>query len=144
MEWRMSRYLLDTGVAQDFINHRNGVRERADAARKEGNRIGICTPVLGELRSGVEGRAGRTDGFARIWDRSSGAMLGNFAAKGAILSMDGSIMATLTEAKVNLWNMKNRTLIGSFAGGPGIAGGAFSHDGTKIVTADEAARVVRL
>ena len=22
----MSRYLLDTGIAQDFINHRNGVR----------------------------------------------------------------------------------------------------------------------
>jgi WD40 repeat protein/serine/threonine protein kinase len=88
--------------------------------------------------------AGRTDGFARIWDRSNGAMLGNFAAKGAILSMDGSIMAALSEARVNLWNVKNRTLIGSFAGGPRIAGGAFSHDGTKIVTADEALRVVRL
>ena len=88
--------------------------------------------------------AGRTDGFAKIWDRRSGAILGAFAAKGAILSMDGSILATLSEANVNLWNVKNRTLIGSFAGRPGIAGGAFSHDGTKIVTADEADRVVRL
>ena len=88
--------------------------------------------------------AGRTDGLAKLWDRRSGAILGTFVANGEILSMDGSIMATLTEAKVNLWNMKNRTLIGSFAGGPGIAGGAFSHDGTKIVTADEADRVVRL
>jgi tRNA(fMet)-specific endonuclease VapC len=51
--------LLDTGIAQDFINHRNGVRERADLARHEGNRIGICTPVLGELWSGVEGSASR-------------------------------------------------------------------------------------
>jgi tRNA(fMet)-specific endonuclease VapC len=55
----MSRYLPDTGIAQDLINNRNGVRERVDAARHEGNRIGICTPVLGELWSGVEGSASR-------------------------------------------------------------------------------------
>jgi tRNA(fMet)-specific endonuclease VapC len=62
----MSRYLLDTGIAQDFINQRNGVRERADAARKEGNRIGICTPVLGELWSGVEGSASRDRNLRRL------------------------------------------------------------------------------
>jgi tRNA(fMet)-specific endonuclease VapC len=45
----MNRYLLDTGIAQGFINRRGGVQERADVARREGNRIGICTPVLGEL-----------------------------------------------------------------------------------------------
>jgi len=55
----MSRYLLDTGIAQDFINDRKGVRTRVDAARKLGNRIGICTPVLGELWSGVEGSESR-------------------------------------------------------------------------------------
>jgi tRNA(fMet)-specific endonuclease VapC len=66
MEWRMSRYLLDTGIAQDFINHRNGVRERADAARKGGNRIGICTPVLGELWSGVEGSISRDRNLSRL------------------------------------------------------------------------------
>jgi tRNA(fMet)-specific endonuclease VapC len=55
----MRRYLLDTGIAQDFINRRNGVLERADAERHAGNRIGICTPVLGELWSGVEGSASR-------------------------------------------------------------------------------------
>jgi hypothetical protein len=48
----MSRYLLDTGIAQDFINDKNGVRERVDVSRKKGIRIGICTPVLGELWSG--------------------------------------------------------------------------------------------
>lgn len=55
----MMRYLLDTGIAQDFINHRNGVRERADLVRYQGCRIGICTPVLGELWSGVEGSVSR-------------------------------------------------------------------------------------
>ena len=37
----MGRYLLDTGIAQDFINHRHGVRERADVERHQGHRIGI-------------------------------------------------------------------------------------------------------
>src|ERR1022692_4100137 len=50
----MRRYLLDTGIAQDFICDRRGIRERVDAARKIGDRVGICTPVLGELWSGVE------------------------------------------------------------------------------------------
>ena len=62
----MRRYLLDTGIAQDFINHRNGVRERADAVRKEGNRLGICTPVLGELWSGVEGSSSRDRNLGRL------------------------------------------------------------------------------
>jgi predicted nucleic acid-binding protein len=55
----MRRYVLDTGIAQDFISDRRGVRARADAARKIGDRIGICTPVLGELWSGVEGSESR-------------------------------------------------------------------------------------
>jgi tRNA(fMet)-specific endonuclease VapC len=50
----MRRYLLDTGIAQDFMNDRRGVRDRVTAARLQGSRIGICVPVLGELWSGVE------------------------------------------------------------------------------------------
>jgi tRNA(fMet)-specific endonuclease VapC len=60
----MSRYLLDTGIAQDFINDRNGVRERVDA--EEGEPDGICTPVLGEPWSGVEGSASRDRNLARL------------------------------------------------------------------------------
>jgi hypothetical protein len=48
----MRRFLLDTGIAQDFINRRHGVVERSDAERRAGNRIGICSPVLGELWAG--------------------------------------------------------------------------------------------
>jgi tRNA(fMet)-specific endonuclease VapC len=62
----MSRYLLDTGIAQDFINQRKGIRERADDARHKGDRIGICTPVLGELWSGVEGSVSRTRNLHRL------------------------------------------------------------------------------
>jgi tRNA(fMet)-specific endonuclease VapC len=62
----MKRYLLDTGIAQDFVNRRNGVPERADATRRGGNRIGICTPVLGELWAGVEGSASRDRNLQRL------------------------------------------------------------------------------
>jgi tRNA(fMet)-specific endonuclease VapC len=52
-------YLLDTGIAQDFIGRNAKVVQRVDVARHAGNRIGICTPVLGELWSGVEGSISR-------------------------------------------------------------------------------------
>ncbi len=42
----MTRYLLDTGIASDYVNRRRGVYEQARAAVGHGNRIGICTPVL--------------------------------------------------------------------------------------------------
>ena len=62
----MTRFLLDTGPAQQFINKRHGVRERADAERRLGNRIGICMPVLGELWSGVEGSQARELNLKRL------------------------------------------------------------------------------
>jgi tRNA(fMet)-specific endonuclease VapC len=60
----MRRYLLDTGIAQDFINRRRGVQERVDTARHQGNRIGICTPVLGD--AGVEGSVSRDRNLHRL------------------------------------------------------------------------------
>jgi tRNA(fMet)-specific endonuclease VapC len=60
------RYLLDSGIAQHFINRRHGIVERADSERHAGNRIGICTPVLGELWSGVEGSVSRDRNHQRL------------------------------------------------------------------------------
>jgi len=62
----MSRFLLDTGAAQDFVNNRHNVVSRVDAERRRGNRIGICVPVLGELWSGVEGSATRERNLRRL------------------------------------------------------------------------------
>ena len=45
----MKRYLLDSGIASDFVNARGSVRSRVMEAARAGNRIGIATPVLGEL-----------------------------------------------------------------------------------------------
>lgn len=50
----MTRYLLDTGSAGDYINGRRGVYERARAVALDGHRVGIAMPVLAELWYGVE------------------------------------------------------------------------------------------
>jgi tRNA(fMet)-specific endonuclease VapC len=60
------RYLLDTGIAQDFQDDRRGVRAQAKAMRALGHRVGICIPVLGELWSGVEGSSQRQVNLARM------------------------------------------------------------------------------
>jgi tRNA(fMet)-specific endonuclease VapC len=60
------RYLLDTGIAQDFQSDRLRVRDRVTAERKRGHRIGICVPVLGELWAGVEGSASRDSNLQRL------------------------------------------------------------------------------
>lgn len=50
----MRRYLLDTNMAGDYMNGRNGVHERCRDLSRRGSTIGICIPVLGELYYGVE------------------------------------------------------------------------------------------
>jgi tRNA(fMet)-specific endonuclease VapC len=60
------RYLLDTGIAGHYINRRRSVRERAIEEVARGNRIGICTPVLGELWYGVENSASRERNLQRL------------------------------------------------------------------------------
>ena len=46
--------MLDTGIASDCANGRLGVEERVRDALRRGARIGISTPVLGELLGGIE------------------------------------------------------------------------------------------
>jgi tRNA(fMet)-specific endonuclease VapC len=50
----MTRYLMDSGIASDCINRRLEVRERAIRSIRQGDVVGICTPVLGELVAGIE------------------------------------------------------------------------------------------
>ena len=50
----MTRFLLDTGIASDYINRRHGVFEKARAHVAKGNAIGIGIPVLAELVAGIE------------------------------------------------------------------------------------------
>ena len=62
----MKRYLLDTGIASDYINRRNGVFERARLEVSRGNRIGIGVPVLAELFFGIELSASRVPNQRRL------------------------------------------------------------------------------
>lgn len=62
----MRRYLLDTGPASDFVNRRRDVYEQARNAARDGDRVGICTPVLGELWAGVCASATRDRNEQRL------------------------------------------------------------------------------
>ena len=62
----MTRYLLDTGSAGDYINRRSGVYERARQAVVDGHRVGIGLPVLAELWYGVENSSTRDRNAERL------------------------------------------------------------------------------
>jgi tRNA(fMet)-specific endonuclease VapC len=49
----LKRYLLDTGIAADYLNRRGGAYVRARQAFSDGARLGLGAPVLGELWDGV-------------------------------------------------------------------------------------------
>jgi len=55
----VSRFLLDTTIASDYIYGRHGVFERARAEVANGHIIGIGLPVLAELAAGIEHSASR-------------------------------------------------------------------------------------
>ncbi len=55
----MTRFLLDTNSASDYINRRHGIFERARLEVAKGNPIGIGIPVLAELAAGIEYSASR-------------------------------------------------------------------------------------
>ena len=70
----MKRYLLDSGVVSDYASAHRGIPQRCEELTKNGNIIGICTPVLGELLGGLEGSQSRDENlkrFYRIRDRLS-------------------------------------------------------------------------
>ena len=62
----MSRFLLDTGPAQRFVNKDPAIRKVAEERRRRGDVIGICLPVLGELWSGVKGSESRERNVQRL------------------------------------------------------------------------------
>ena len=47
------RYLLDSGILNDYAYRRHGVYQRARQMVQGGHRLGIGTPVLGEILGGV-------------------------------------------------------------------------------------------
>jgi tRNA(fMet)-specific endonuclease VapC len=70
----MRRYLLDTGIASDLINKRGRIRERVGQEARRGNRVGICTPVLGEILGGVEYSSSREKNLKQV-DRALNSLV---------------------------------------------------------------------
>jgi tRNA(fMet)-specific endonuclease VapC len=62
----MTRFLLDTGAAGDYIHRRRGVYQRAREAVADGHRLGIGLPVLAELWYGVENSSSRERNAERL------------------------------------------------------------------------------
>jgi tRNA(fMet)-specific endonuclease VapC len=62
----MKKFLFDTGIATDYINHRRNVRERSEQEVRRGNRLGIATVVLAELLYGIEGSRSRDENLRRL------------------------------------------------------------------------------
>ncbi|HEY7153154.1 MAG TPA: type II toxin-antitoxin system VapC family toxin [Gemmataceae bacterium] len=79
----MNRYLLDTGLMGDFINHRRGVDVKVREARQRGARIGTCMPVVGELFFGIEASATREANLARLKRALSGIICWPFDRQAA-------------------------------------------------------------
>src|SRR5262245_23513355 len=79
----MRRYLLDTGIAGDFIDRRRGVYERARDEVARGNRIGLDMPVLAELAYGVEQSASRDRNLQRLRTALSALKVWPFDQKAA-------------------------------------------------------------
>jgi tRNA(fMet)-specific endonuclease VapC len=55
----MTRRLLDSTIASDYVNRRHSVFERARTEVARGNPVGVGVPVLAELAGGIEKGANR-------------------------------------------------------------------------------------
>ena len=62
----MKRFMLDSGIVTDLVNRRKGVDKEAAAAMKRGDRIGIGTPVLGELLAGLKNSSSYEKNLPRL------------------------------------------------------------------------------
>ena len=92
----MSRFILDSGIASDYINRRHGVRERAQQEVAKGNRIGIGVTVLAELLFGIELSATRDKNLQKLHRALSSLALWPFTEDAA--TRYGRIAADLRRA----------------------------------------------
>jgi tRNA(fMet)-specific endonuclease VapC len=89
----MTRYLLDSGIASDLINRRGLVPQRVREARARGDRIGLGTPVLGELIAGIWNSNDPQRHLAALWRSIAPLALWTFD-KGAAMEF-GRLQAEL-------------------------------------------------
>jgi len=79
----VKRYLLDTGIMGDFINHPRGADVKVREVRQRGAHIGTCLPVAGELFFGVEASASREANLPKLKRALSGIICWLFDRRAA-------------------------------------------------------------
>jgi tRNA(fMet)-specific endonuclease VapC len=79
----MKRYLFDSNALGDYINLRQGVRERAQEEVAKGNRIGTCVPILAEFQLGIELSQTRERNLQRFQRAKSSLTVWPFTEDGA-------------------------------------------------------------
>jgi tRNA(fMet)-specific endonuclease VapC len=62
----MRRYLLDSGVLNDYVRRRGDTVERVKDATSRGIHVGTATPVVAELFGGAENSASREKSLDRL------------------------------------------------------------------------------
>jgi tRNA(fMet)-specific endonuclease VapC len=80
----VTRYLLDSGIASDLINRRGLVPQHVREARLQGGRVGLGTPVLGELIAGVQNSNDPQRHMAALWRNIALLTLWTFDKSAAI------------------------------------------------------------
>jgi tRNA(fMet)-specific endonuclease VapC len=111
----MIRFLLDTGVCNDYSLKKNGIFEWAQSRRIAGDRIGIVLPVLTELFFGVyfsKLEAGKARNIERIrnlknqlliWPfdgtaaEQCGILLADLRANGRLMSTNDVMIAAVAK-----------------------------------------------
>jgi len=80
----VTRYLLDSGIASELINRRGLVPQRVKEARLRGDRVGLGTPVLGELIAGIQHSNDPRRHLAIMWRNIARLTLWTFDRTAAI------------------------------------------------------------
>lgn len=62
----MTRYLFDSSAVNAFVNHDPALMARATEARRRGDRLGTCEPVVAGLYHGLELSASRDANMVRL------------------------------------------------------------------------------
>ena len=78
------RYLLDTGIASDLINRRGLVPVRVREVGLRGDRVGLGSPVLGELIAGIQHSNEPQRHLATMWRNLARFALWTFDKAAAI------------------------------------------------------------
>jgi tRNA(fMet)-specific endonuclease VapC len=109
----MAGFLLDTNHLGEAIRPVSRVRERIEQARRAGDRVGTCVPVLCELEVAIQSSAHR-DRYEQVLDRllrrirlwpieravarAYGELYQNLRARGRVLSQVDIMLAALARS----------------------------------------------